>query len=79
MQLNIETYTLPAHWASALVNADTSGMEDDEEQALNDWMDHHQPGVCLSCSEVPEFRKFHDAAPSVLACDCLDFDFTVYP
>lgn len=32
------TYTLPAHWACALINADESGMDDDEIAAMNDWL-----------------------------------------
>ena len=75
--MKTETYTLPAFWASALVNGDYSGLEDDDEAHLVAWLAAH-PGLgsCLSCTEEAEFRKHHDA-PGVLACDCLDFTFPV--
>lgn len=31
-------FILPAHWASALINGDTTGMSDEEEQELNDFI-----------------------------------------
>lgn len=75
--MKIETYTLPAFWASALVNGDFSGLEPGDEKILDAWFDARpELGGCLSCSEEPEFRKHHDA-PDVLACDCLEFSFPV--
>lgn len=71
-------YTLPAHWASALINADESGMADDEIQALDDWIDAFQPGACVDCSGTLEFTAFHDASEFVLACECLTFTFAHY-
>ena len=72
------TYTLPAHWAPALINADESGMADDEIEALNEWLSDYAPGHCLDCSGYPEFTTHHDAADYVLACDCLTYTFTNY-
>ena len=75
--MKIETYTLPAFWASALVNGDLSGLEPGEEAILQRWLaSHPELGGCLSCTDEPEFRKHHDAS-EVLACDCLDFSFPV--
>ena len=75
--MKIETYTLPAFWASALVNGDFSGLESVDEKILDRWLDARpELGGCLSCTEEPGFRKHHDA-PEVLACDSLDFSFPV--
>ena len=72
------TYTLPAHWAPALINADESGLSDDEIQAMNDWLESTSPGHCLDCSGDPEFTPYHDASEFVLVCDCLTYTFTNY-
>ena len=70
------TYVLPAHWASALINADESGMSDEESRALNDWLRDTNAGYCVDCSDESEFRHTHDADEYALAGDCLTFTFT---
>lgn len=75
--MKTQTYTLPAFWACALINADESGMEDADIQAMNEWLDTEKPGYCLDCSEESFFTKWHDASEFVLACDCLEFTFGV--
>ena len=74
--METETYTLPAYWASALVNGDFSGLDCENEQILiRRWLElQPQLGSCLTCSDEPSFRWSHDA-PDVQACDCLDFTF----
>lgn len=73
----METYTatLPALWASALINGDTSGFSDEEEREFDSFIaanpEYADP---VGCSDEPEFTKYHDA-PSVLACDCLVFTY----
>lgn len=75
--MKIETYRLPAHWASTLVNGDSTGNTDEDDDAIDGWYaDHPHLGCCLSCDGEPEFRKYHDA-PGVLACDVLEFSFPV--
>ena len=72
------TYTLPAFWASALINGDFSGLEDDDERLLNEWFEYHpELGGCLDCTDETEFRWHHDATPEVLSCECLVFTFPV--
>jgi hypothetical protein len=70
------TYKLPAHWASALINGDYSGLEEqDEEQLMRVIAGENLPDP-IDCSDEPEFLKYHDAQPyGVLACDCLTFTF----
>jgi len=67
------TYTLPSHWACALVNDDTSGMEDEDEAEMDAWLAREGPGYCVGVSGEPEFRTSNDAG--TLACDCLTFVF----
>lgn len=75
--MQIETYLLPAHWASALINADTTGLEGEEEEELNHWLTTTAPGCCIGCTDSPSFTTWHDARPHVLACDCLEYTFQV--
>ena len=67
------TYTLPAHWASALLNEDYSGLDEEEEQSLKQWARSEKPGYCVGCSDSQEFQPFNDAG--TLACDVLEFHF----
>ena len=70
------TYILPDFWASALVNDDATGLTDDEEDQLNEWLLDYKPGPCIGVSEEPEFKNRHDATDAgVLACDCLTYTF----
>lgn len=69
-------YTLPAHWAPALVNGDFTGMEEDDEEALMRVVAGENLPDPLSVSDEPEFVKYHDAQPyGVLECDCLTYTF----
>ena len=68
------TLTLPAHWASALVNADFSGMDDREIAELETWQNSNTHNSPLAVSAEPEFVAFHDA-PGVLPADCLTYTF----
>ena len=81
-KMQIENFELPAFWASALVNGDTSGLTDTDEQALNAFTEFMiaEYGSCwaLDCSEEPSFMRWHDAARfGVLACDVLTFSFDI--
>lgn len=82
--MKIEKFRLPAHWASALINADPSGLDDDDNAALDlfeGWM-IKEFNQCwpIDCDEEPQFERWHDAARfGVLACDTLTFSFDVTP
>lgn len=52
-----ETYTLPAHWASYLLNGDASGISDADEHAVNAWLDAHKLGTPVSCSDESWFAN----------------------
>ena len=77
MKTEETVWTLPSHWASALINDDRTGLDDVEEYALNavlnelghDW-------YCVNASDDAYFTRLHDARlQGILACDVLDFTF----
>lgn len=68
--MKTETVSLPAHWASPLINGDYS---DCDEKEINDFLaDNPHYGACLTCSDYPEL-KIYDG----MMTDCLDFTFPV--
>lgn len=71
--MTFSEYTLPAHWASALINNDTSGMTDKEKSELDLWLESEKPVYCVSCSDDP-FFTWRNAA-SNLGGECLIFTF----
>jgi hypothetical protein len=70
-QFETETYILPAYWASAIINGDTSGLEDSEIKELDDWFElNNQPNI-VDCSNEPHFSHSNDAG--TLAGDVLEY------
>lgn len=71
MKYETETYVLPAHWACAIINGDTSGMEDEEIEVMDDWFKQNgQPNI-VSCDGEPYFSHSNEAC--TLACDVFDY------
>jgi hypothetical protein len=68
-------FTLPAHWASALINGDFSGLSDEDAAAVRYFLDTEPDinGDCLTCTDEPMFLRYYDA--DGLACDCLTYTF----
>lgn len=82
MSLETVTVTLPDFWASALINGDESGLEDSDIAKMERVLARLglAAGHCLTCGEdEPSFMRWHDAAPDVLACNCLEYTFATYP
>lgn len=73
-------YYAPTHWAAAIVNADPSGLEDEEETAIVEWLEHcASQGLELvdACVDDVDFIKYHDAyAFFPYASDCCVYRFT---
>lgn len=71
--MDLETVTLPAYWASALVNNDWSGLTAADATELRAWL-HANPdcGPMLACSDVPFVGAF-----SGLITDCLEYFYTL--
>ena len=74
MKMQIETYSLPAYWASYLINGDSSGMEDTEQAECDAFLSGLPYGwSCVDVSEESDFRHSNDAG--TLAGDCADYSF----
>lgn len=71
--MELDTYILPAFWASALINDDRSGLDKIDEEELNAFISRVNPGRCMGCSEESYFTRRNDA--HVLPCDVLEFYF----
>lgn len=82
--MKTETITLPAHWASALINGDLSGYDSDDLEAIRlftrDMVKGNGSCRCIDVTEHSDFMKYHDAEVyGVLACEASTFTFDVTP
>lgn len=81
--MNTVTLTLPAFWASYLINGDATGLDDAEQAAVDSWLVDQIADIagfnpnCLSCSDYAEFTAAHDAIGYALPCECLEFIFPI--
>lgn len=69
-------FTLPSHWASALVNGDYSGLSEEDADAVDYFLDTESDicGPCMGTDGTDEvFVTFYDAEG--LPCNCLTFVF----
>jgi hypothetical protein len=66
-------YTLPEFWASYLINGDASGLEDSEQNEIDEFLKNENLGFCLSCSDESEFKWRNDA--NNLGGNCLVYVF----
>lgn len=71
--MKFETYTLPAYWASYLINGDCTGMDDSEIAEVDEFCS--DKGYCVGCSDEEEFRWRNDA--NKLGGSTLEFYFEV--
>jgi len=58
--MKTETYVLPSHWASALINDDYSGYTDEEVMKIKDFCE--DLGPCIDATDEEEFSWWNDAA-----------------
>lgn len=73
MAIEVIKYRLPVYWAGALVNGDYTGLSDEEEQKINNFLkqtDGYPVGVEW---ETEGFYSHNDA--NSIAGDCADFIF----
>jgi len=80
MSISTEQYELPVYWASALINGDESGLEEDDLKALRDFERYmitvHGKCWCLDVEEDSWFSSHHDATRyGILACDVALYTF----
>lgn len=81
MKIEIEEFTLPAHWASFLVNGDDSGLERADRQEIEEWERRvERRGWSFHCVDVSEdtfFARRNDA--NTLGATCARFTFHRLP
>ncbi|MDI1245338.1 MAG: hypothetical protein PSV24_08055 [Rhodoferax sp.] len=76
------TFTLPAMWASYLINRDVSsfwfevGGSQSVTDVIDQWMAREGLGACLSCSEHAFFAWLPDF-PHQQWATCLEFTFSL--
>lgn len=69
-----DIFVLPAYFASALINADESGLSEEEIQLLRDFVQENCGGLCVGCSDDQFFTQHHEFK-IIGACDCKEFYF----
>lgn len=80
-KLKFQTYTLPAHWTSYLINDDPSSYSLDDDggvaqiKQIDDWCAKEGVGPCVDCTAEPEFKWGNDATP--LGGMCLEYTFQI--
>jgi hypothetical protein len=65
-KITVEEVTLPAHWASALVNGDETGLEDEDCKAIAAWVRSNPHLRVTSCNDESTLERFDG-----LLTDCL--------
>lgn len=72
----VETYTMPAHWASALINNDKSGLSEADLNEFEAFIDmHRELQNPISCSEEPTLERFTFYPGKTLLTECLVYSF----
>jgi hypothetical protein len=77
--MKTELYTLPASWASALVNLDYSGLTDQEETNILHWLENNRLELnsCLECNDEAVLMKCYIKPGIMVYCECLEFTFSI--
>lgn len=73
-KLILNNYILPSFYASALINNDYSGLEDNGIAELNEWLERVKPGYCVGCVDIG-FKWENEI--NKLGADCSVFTFQV--
>lgn len=73
MAIEVIKYRLPVYWAGALINDDYTGLSDEEEQEIDDFI-KHADGYPVSVEwETEGFYHFNDV--NAIAGNCANFIF----
>ena len=73
--MTYETRTLPAYWASYLINEDDSGLLDGEKLEVDNYLAREKLPFPVSCSEEESFQCGNDA--NSLGGDVLEYQFLI--
>lgn len=76
--MRIETITLPAFLASALINGDVSGLSDEDSDWLMKALEYVGAGRVVSCAEETHFSRYCDLPGFRLGADMLEYT-VLYP
>ena len=71
----ITRYTLPAYWASYLINNDTTSLEDGEQETIDAFLEREGIAFVHDCGE-PSFA--HCNAATSLGGDVCEYIVSVY-
>lgn len=74
--LQVVKYTLPAYWASYLINGDDSGIESEDVYYADKFMAENNLPMPVSCSEESWFAHSNDSS-NRLAGDVLEYTFLI--
>ena len=77
MHMQTHTYTLPAYWASYLINGDASGNSDDDIAEIDAFCYANGLGWASDCTNLNEFAPSNDA--NSVGGAVMDFTFHVQP
>lgn len=78
--MNIETtsYILPAHYVSALLYGDYSGLNDEDVETIDQWLNDTSSEFNLFyCVDVKECGFKHSNDLDNLGADCAEFTFQI--
>lgn len=76
MTIELDSYILPARWASYFINNDASGLTDADRADIARWQDGYWPGECMSVSDDSWFAWRNDATD--MGDDVATFSFNPY-
>ena len=68
------TYRIPAHYVCALVNDDWSGLSDEDEKELKEWLETTEPGSA-TCPDGETFFAHGNDINRNIGADCYDVIF----
>lgn len=75
--LKLHARTLPAYWASALINDDWSGLTTAEQHTIERYLAlNPQLQYCVDCDGDSFFSRWHDASTVLpYAVECCEYVF----
>lgn len=74
--IKFKKYSLPAYWASYLINADDSGLLPSELETVLTWRNlNSEIGNCVACCDESYLARDNHATN--IGGDCLDFIFEI--
>ena len=66
---------LPAHWASYLINIDSSGLEQSEIDKIDSFLEKENLPTPCACEETSYFTYSNDA--DNIGCEVLNYTFLI--